>query len=459
MIHDIHQLSAVNNSYIGLSDSDYYENTYGVFMNNSSLQFSDANIYDNMSTGVYMYYSGTIENMFTNTNIYGNVGNGIELRNTVCKVIATDIYDNGLDGYRSISTAPSLFTTNNNIYNNGGPEIRTLYSSFPERYPTLQPTANVYDTNNSSNNHDQYVLMTLGAIPEQIDVSSWAFPGLDYDRVFPTADAYYFGEREQTEAGLIYYEAIIEMDNENYNQAYNLLKSLIQDYPNESITPKAVSLLPYIDKAQNSDNKPLMAYLEELEENDNLEFAKLQAQSVILIESKQYEAAISMLTKVMDKAPSDENELIAQLDIAYCEYQNIIGAARSIGSGERNRAFAKYSEVERDVTNKIFAIREDLGESEAPFVEALKATNYPNPFNPVTTIQYDIPEQTSVSIDIYNVLGQKVKCLLNENKSSGRYQEVWNGENETGEKVGSGVYFYKITTKAKTLTQKMLLLK
>ncbi len=74
----------------------------------------------------------------------------------------------------------------------------------------------------------------------------------------------------------------------------------------------------------------------------------------------------------------------------------------------------------------------------------LNATNYPNPFNPETTISYDISKQGNVSVDIYNLKGQKVKSLLNETQEAGAHKIIWQGDNEDGKQVSSGNYFYKV---------------
>lgn len=83
--------------------------------------------------------------------------------------------------------------------------------------------------------------------------------------------------------------------------------------------------------------------------------------------------------------------------------------------------------------------------------------NYPNPFNPVTTIEYDLPEQAKVIIDIYNTLGERVKILENKTKEPGSYKIRWDAE-----KFSSGVYFYRFTAHGKkdfTKIKKMILLK
>ncbi len=86
--------------------------------------------------------------------------------------------------------------------------------------------------------------------------------------------------------------------------------------------------------------------------------------------------------------------------------------------------------------------------------------NYPNPFNPSTKIKYTIPKQSDVKITVYNVQGEEVKTLINnQSQKAGAYEVVWNGGNNFGNKVSSGVYFYRIVTKDFVETKRMILLK
>jgi photosystem II stability/assembly factor-like uncharacterized protein len=77
-----------------------------------------------------------------------------------------------------------------------------------------------------------------------------------------------------------------------------------------------------------------------------------------------------------------------------------------------------------------------------PTVFAL-SQNYPNPFNPTTKITYDLPEQATVVLKIYNVLGQEVALLANTEQAAGSYNVTWDGRNDFGTQVSSGVYFYR----------------
>ncbi len=85
--------------------------------------------------------------------------------------------------------------------------------------------------------------------------------------------------------------------------------------------------------------------------------------------------------------------------------------------------------------------------------------NYPNPFNPVTSISYTLPEFVKIRLSIYNTLGQKVTDLVHQSQKAGRYTVLWNGKNNQGNTVSSGVYLYRLTAGNKVLQNKMLLLK
>ena len=85
--------------------------------------------------------------------------------------------------------------------------------------------------------------------------------------------------------------------------------------------------------------------------------------------------------------------------------------------------------------------------------------NYPNPFNPTTTIEYSIPTRSHVTIEVFNVLGQKVRTLLDESKSVGSYQVEWSGTDDAGRPVSTGVYLYRLSSSNSVLQKRMLLLK
>jgi flagellar hook assembly protein FlgD len=84
---------------------------------------------------------------------------------------------------------------------------------------------------------------------------------------------------------------------------------------------------------------------------------------------------------------------------------------------------------------------------------------YPNPFNPSTTISYDLPEQAQVTLGIYDLLGKQIKTLVNQSQDAGNRIAVWDGTDDLGRPVSAGVYLYQIQAGDFTQTRKMLLLK
>ncbi len=86
--------------------------------------------------------------------------------------------------------------------------------------------------------------------------------------------------------------------------------------------------------------------------------------------------------------------------------------------------------------------------------------NYPNPFNPATTIEFTLPRAEDVTLTIYNTLGQRVVRLISGSQmAAGSHQVIWNGKDDSGTLVGSGLYYYEITTALNMMGKKMILLK
>jgi len=124
----------------------------------------------------------------------------------------------------------------------------------------------------------------------------------------------------------------------------------------------------------------------------------------------------------------------------------------------------KFMLNETDHTNDIGGITLNVRDlAQLPTVYKLEQ-NFPNPFNPSTTVNYQLPEASTVKIVVYNMLGQEVKTLVSEDQLAGYYSMVWNGTDNTNRKVSSGVYIYRIIAigpqkKQYTEVKKMLMIK
>ncbi len=119
---------------------------------------------------------------------------------------------------------------------------------------------------------------------------------------------------------------------------------------------------------------------------------------------------------------------------------------------------------DRETGLHIFELRETPTSVETPQAQVPgKFTlhhNYPNPFNPETIIRFELPEDSEIKLDVFNTVGQKIRTLVDERRAPGVYQVTWDGTDERGIRVSSGIYFYRLKTADKqTFTKSMLMLK
>jgi len=133
----------------------------------------------------------------------------------------------------------------------------------------------------------------------------------------------------------------------------------------------------------------------------------------------------------------------------------------------------EYSYVDQDVKNGItywYKLEDIDYNGKTEFHGPISATvlgpkefclhsNYPNPFNPVTTISYDLAEDVYVELTVYNMIGEKVTTLVKGNQPAGYYNVEWDGRNSQGRIVPSGMYFLKISAGSYNKTNKMVFVK
>ncbi len=104
---------------------------------------------------------------------------------------------------------------------------------------------------------------------------------------------------------------------------------------------------------------------------------------------------------------------------------------------------------------------QELGAARVRYVpkEYALEQNYPNPFNPQTVIRYDLPVRSQVTLSVFNIVGQKVATLLNEEMDGGSYSIVWDGKDHSGRSLASGVYLYRLETDGFVQTKKLVLMR
>ena len=114
-----------------------------------------------------------------------------------------------------------------------------------------------------------------------------------------------------------------------------------------------------------------------------------------------------------------------------------------------------FDDLKIEVIQKVTGIE---GENGLP-VSYDMSQNYPNPFNPTTTIRYSLQANSFVTLRIYDILGREVKTLISTEQNSGTHNVQWNGDNNFGNKVSSGIYLYRIKAANFVMTKKMIMLK
>ncbi len=166
----------------------------------------------------------------------------------------------------------------------------------------------------------------------------------------------------------------------------------------------------------------------------------------------EYEIAINRLEEVINNSMDPDEVVLAMIDQGYYYMKLAELGSRALPerSTIKTRTIDEYQIAQQDLENHYSFMSELHNNDQLPEpVIPILDQNYPNPFNPKTTISFSIPENGNVGLSIYNIKGQKVKTLLNDNLEKGIHDVAWNSRDSSGKSVASGVYFYKFTVNGK----------
>ena len=193
--------------------------------------------------------------------------------------------------------------------------------------------------------------------------------------------------------------------------------------------------------------------------SDNLEtyIKKEEIKTKCSIKEEDYLTAISRLQLIIDNPETVADSLFAVIDQAYCYMSLATGGAKALPNiSIKTPDFDSYMKFLAELTSSSGSPSQNVRST--PQVLRIES-NYPNPFNPQTTIRFSVPSDGKVQVTVYNIKGQKVKQLLNEQIVAGRHSVTWNGCDTNGRSVSSGLYFAKIEQGNKHRIHKMMLLK
>ena len=137
-----------------------------------------------------------------------------------------------------------------------------------------------------------------------------------------------------------------------------------------------------------------------------------------------------------------------------------VSATATLSAGVQTMRFVSTAAGEFNVNYfEVTSIPTAIGSQDLPRRTALHAA-YPNPFNPTTTIAFDLEERATVTLAIYDVTGRRVRTLVGARSDGpGRYQETWDGRDDAGQTVATGVYFYRLDAGTFSQTKKMVMVK
>ncbi len=269
-----------------------------------------------------------------------------------------------------------------------------------------------------------------------------------------------------------FFLALIEEQNFNYENASSIYREILDEalISEEEYRSSCIDGVFRCDFLVNQNFNAALTYLEEKKAQYTLideSFVKLIDSYIIKVKliKKEYQDVIAILEERINNPTSEIDSLSAVLDL-----EIVLKIAEGyLGKAQVNTTLAQYrykdlAEYEAQHTKHwdMLMALSNLPETDN-FVEMIPdkvdVMNYPNPFNPDTTIRFGIPKSGNAEVSIYNLKGQLVKSLFKGYKEAGYHSVVWNGRNRNNQSVASGIYFSKITCEGKSKVTKLMLMK
>ncbi len=280
----------------------------------------------------------------------------------------------------------------------------------------------------------------------------------EIDTLYPIAEQ--IDEKDNLDLQLI--SADTYYSNGDYAAAEPIYTDIVNNYPSEQRAVKAYTQLFSLKKVTDSTGTNFSELKTLLESKMPLiadsVILKVVSQLAVLCQvgNSEYVPAINTFEEIAEQNPGTDEALYAEIDALTTAtiYYNQSG-------GMQKGLPGKYkANSEDELLSKINSVMKDNFEGMSSKKDIIPTeyslyNNYPNPFNPSTIIRFDIPERTQIELVVYDILGRRVKSLINnEFRNPGRYEVSFNASS-----LASGVYICKITTKNYSQARKMLLVR
>ncbi len=457
----------INNTEAAITYTNSFINITGVDNENMSL-------FQNNKIGI----DGSIANpsyvsLIEYCRFTGNTSDALYLSDQCIRIDNNKIYENGRNGLWGYQGSMQELSSNH-IYDNGGAEIigcRDFLEGMKDGNNTVSDDAYVSIFHSDPPDYwdasvmDQYILVKTDLImTRSADVSGNDFPNITdpgfEDRLYPSYFAFNFEEGQINGVEELYASGISDFESENYTSAKYTLTLLVTDYPESKEAISALIYFLYITAKTDQDYETLRQELNALVSEDYPDLYK-EKEYVITqsyLYEKNYTEVIERLEETIESPDTKMDSVVAVATEGYCYVQLAESGDRALPQQctVRTKTFEEYLEYMRNLR---MVLDSGAKTQEAPAFKFSLDANYPNPFNPTTTISFSIPKDDKVELKVYNIKGQLVKTLVNDHLEAGMHKAVWNGDNQLGKSVSSGIYLYRLESCGKSKAQKMLLLK
>jgi len=463
-----------------LIGNEIYNNFTGVFLGSMSQpnfgnlgNYGNNNIHNNTAYGIYeTYYS---------TPFLGRDACEIQGGNNILE-------NNGIRDLYVTSYVPVI--AENNWWGSNSPSTTKIYSNYntidyapwlgsrpTQQYANmkLSPEENLFNSkfdNGRLSNLDKNIKKTAEIADENISLKGKnlntqnGISEIDYVNIKPISAVL------DSNLSLIYKlgYAKRQIDLKHYQTAQLIAKEIIEKYPDSSASFFALGLLWQASKV--NDLESYKTFLKDL----GIKKSKKELYGVAEIIESGFNKSdrFVKLNQIMNKYKKTKTAEYAYLDLFMYyafELNDKIKAKETgdlITSSFPNTPAAMMINQLAEINNRLMAKKATTSEAsnsdnELPTEYELLG-NYPNPFNPSTTISYALPLQSSVEINIFDIMGRLVRTFELNGQSAGYQNVLWNGRNENNEQVASGIYLYRfkaIATDGKVFekTAKLLMLK
>jgi subtilisin family serine protease len=425
-------------------------------------QIRNSEVYSNRGIGVFVT-TGSI--FLINTKVFGN----------------GDVFPEGNSVYNGAGLYSTSFTKSTIAYNsvikgNRNYDIYSRATTWPNFGPfthtgAFYPSVGLGYTNPAVPIFPyQRYFHAFGNFTPPINSYNVYVPTTDPARFFPSLTSFSLSRNNNNvnphvwDARELYEEAITRMYEAEYEDAYYGLKNFIGNYSSLSELKEelqsALTLLPFLASAIGGKSQEIEEFINALDE-EVFEFHMKYASLKVDILDEKYLDAMQKIDYLLENIDDDIDSMLLELEAAHLYLIMILENLRSVPDSKyTHRTFDEFQAFEYDLLRQMMSLIED--QNDDPLIHViteLSVSNYPNPFNPETVIAFSIPDDSYVRIEVFNIKGQKVKTLWDDFTATGHHNVVWNGKDDNGNSVGSGIYFYRLDSEGFTKTNKMLLIK